>query len=56
MSLKIEFQPGVIVHNCNPNYLGARGWRDHEFKANLCKVRRTLSQIQNTNKRAKGMA
>jgi hypothetical protein len=25
---KNPFQPGIVIHNCNPSFLGARDWED----------------------------
>jgi hypothetical protein len=44
-------QPGVVVHTCNPSFLG-RGWRMVSFKSAQTMVVRWLCQTQNTNKRA----
>jgi hypothetical protein len=36
----------VVVHTCNSNYSGSKGWEDPEFKVSLGKVSKTLFQKQ----------
>jgi hypothetical protein len=46
----------VVVHACNPSYIGGRGKRITSSRPAKAKVSGILSQKQNINKRAMGVA
>jgi hypothetical protein len=50
---KYKVLPGLVVHACNPCYLGDRE-RRIEFETSCSKGSETLPQKQNKNKRAGG--
>jgi hypothetical protein len=47
---------GVVVHTCNSSYSRGRGRRILSLGHPWSKVRETLSQKQNTNKRTGGVS
>jgi hypothetical protein len=50
----VWFKPSLIAHTCNPSYSGGRDRRILSWRRG--KVSKTLSEKQNTNRRAGGVA
>jgi hypothetical protein len=50
--IKTTMKPGMVTHAYNLNYSGGK-CRRRAFETSLDKVRETLYQKQNTNKRAR---
>jgi hypothetical protein len=32
-----ECRPGMVIHICNPNYLGGKDWEDHHARSAMAK-------------------